>query len=73
MKTKGKEFVKIIDIWDSCAQKIFQLQSISISAGTTQFKIFWAYKKKNYKVVYQSKVTQIIGYERELTREVHWF
>ena len=49
MKTKGKEFAKIIDIWDSCAQKIFQLQSISISAGTTQFKIFWAYKKKTIK------------------------
>ena len=30
-------------------------------------------QKKNYKVVYQSKVTQFIGYERELTREVHWF
>ena len=53
MKTKGKEFVKIIDIWDS-------------SAELTK-------KKKNYKVVYQSKVTQFIGYERELTREVHWF
>ena len=73
MKTKGKEFVKIIDICDSCAQKIFQLQSISISAGTTQFKIFLSLQKKNYKVVYQSKVTQFIGYERELTREVHWF
>ena len=46
MKTKGKEFVKIIDICDSCAQKIFQLQSISISAGTTQFKIFLSLQKK---------------------------
>ena len=52
MKTKGKEFVKIIDIWDSSAELT---------------------KKKNYKVIYQSKVTQFIGYERELTREVHWF
>ena len=34
---------------------------------------FLSLQKKNYKVVYQSKVTQIIGYEQELTREVHWF
>ena len=34
---------------------------------------FLSLQKKNYKVVYQSKVTQFIGYERELTREVHWF
>ena len=51
MKTKGKEFVKIIDIWDSSAELT----------------------KKNYKIEYQSIVTQFIGYERELTREVHWF
>ena len=34
---------------------------------------FLSLQKKNYKVVYQSKVTQFIGYERELTRKVHWF
>ena len=41
MKAKGKELVKIIDKYATVMHsRFFQLQSISISAGTTYSKCF---------------------------------
>ena len=55
-----------------CTENFPVAVNINICCNNT-IQNFLSLQKKNYKVVYQSKVTQIIGYEQELTREVHWF
>ena len=60
MKTKGKELVEISDICDEfycCSQYQYLLEQHD--SNFIEVKIY----KKNFIVVYPSKVTQFIGHE----------
>ena len=64
MKTKGKELVEISDICDEfycCSQYQYLLEQHN--SNFIEVKI---YIKKNFTLVYRSKVT--IGHEGELTK-----